>query len=538
MDFQSKFKTGIEDKTEKRFENLAIIRDKKKEAKRIRIVRKINTSQQQQQQQQPNKWSRLDDDAEGKNFRGSLEGLIFVQNFLETNYNNKQELDAHMLKLFPSIMDEQCNELEYIIDCLNPDKGPEFNTRSIQCLYILSQAEFELVLSFAANLFKSGKFLTFATRHIEKGTPIVLDVWQTVSNAAAICHETKIIVMESAICKVHFPIFYNNKIKDQRSEHIIYSFIGSIICTGGRQLPEDGFIKAVWLNMVVKLKQLNPIVRRDFNLDDNVDQAIMTSILYTMYHLANMAPDLFFKDLIRVGEEKCGLLTFLHKFIKIASLDFLYYTITFLFHSLCVEPQAVTKLVTPEIVQVISVHCENPRSKIATIAIKWMRTYCSISFETLDIALDTKSLAPIINTIRNGNRYAKQIYICIDLIMGIAELAMKHLQLMDKKTEYIMDFLIFESQIIRNTSHFLKRDDNKMTCRILQLWLNLMTYSRDFILDQIIKCGAMNKVESLAYSNHTEICKLASKIQGIYDIRQPTNEEENLTASMPMEFDF
>ncbi len=535
MEFRSKFKSGIEDKTDKRIENLAIIRDKKKESKRIKIVRKINNNDNPpQQQNNKNNWAQLQND--GK-FKGSLEKLCFIQQFLETNYNNKQELDAHMLKVFPSIMDDHCVELEYVIDCLNPDRGPEFNFRSIQCLFILSQAEFELILSFAANLFKSGAFLTYATRHIEKGTPIVLDVWQTVSNAAAICHETKVIVMESAICKVHFPIFYNNKIKDQRSEHIIYSFIASIICTGGKQLPEDGFIKAVWLNMVTKLKQLNPIIRRDFNLDDNVDQAIMTSILYTMYHLANMAPTPFFKDLIRVGEEKCGLLTFLHKFIKIASLDFLYYAVTFLFHSLCVEPEAVSKMVTPEIVQVISVHCENPRSKIATMAIKWMSIYCSISFDTLEIAMDTKSLAPIINTIRNGNRYAKQIYICIDLIMGIAELAMKHLSLNDKKTENIMDFLIFESQIIRNTSHFLKRDDNAMTCRILQLWIYLMTYSRDFILEQIIKCGAMNKVESLAYSNHTDIHKLASKIQGIYDVHQP-KEEENLTASMPMEFDF
>jgi len=93
MEFRSKFKSGIEDKTDKRAENLAIIRDKKKESKRIKIVRKINNNDNPpQQQNNKNNWAQLEE--VGK-FKGSLEKLCFIQNFLETNYNNKQELDAH-----------------------------------------------------------------------------------------------------------------------------------------------------------------------------------------------------------------------------------------------------------------------------------------------------------------------------------------------------------------------------------------------------------------------------------------------------------
>jgi hypothetical protein len=529
FDRKSEFKTGIENKTEKRAETLSKIIGKKRDAK---IFKLRHTPSGASAGGGP-----LTSPApSGANsFAPNVGGLKHLFQYLDHNCNNEKELDANVMIIFPTIMDEKCNEIDLLVDCLHGSRGPECNSLAIKCLFILSVAKFHLTITFASHLFQNGKFLEYTTKHLELNTPIVLDVWKTLCNVAVTCKETRDMIMDSPISKVHFPKFFTNRNKEE-TDQVAYYFISAIITTGAIDLPPNEFIKGVWLDMVERIKLTKQFLN---SYDDGNDAEIVDCILYSFYQVGQLADPVFLKELVRVGEQKAGLIHFMCHLNKAIKGAFLFWTIEFLNSAMTADPEFVSGIATKICVEDISVRCEDLNSRISQAAIKWIGNYAIISYTNIEKVMASKSLNSILNIITHGRRYAKELAISIEVIEKIVFTCLQSLRKMDKRAEYVLDFILFDSNIIRKTVHFIRRDDNEMIYRILRLWTTLMDYKKEDVLSFLIQNNAMDHVETLVYSNNTDIYKLANKIQTAYDIFRPQGgDEDNLTAVVPMEFDF
>lgn len=537
MDFQSEFKSGIENKTEKRAHDLSIIRKKKQEEKKHRLRHTSSGG------------------GGGEPTFGASGGgvgdlpmaqLRALHQFLHVNYDNDKELDANMLKMFPTLMDNTCVEINQLIEYLHKSKGPEANFRAIKSIFVITQSKINFLLDFVSHLFQqqppggNNKFIEYCTKHLEENSEIAIDVWKTLSNLSMICKESRDIILHSDICKVYFPKFFEMNKKNHQMEQIIYYFIAGITTTGERDLPPEGFIKGVWLEIIERFKLTKQVIK---NLDDGEDQDIVDCVLHTIYIIGKLSPRPFLQQLIQIGETKSGLITFLCKYVNSVQGCYLFWGVEFLTAALQTEPEPVGQIASRHCLDIIAHHCENMEPRVARTCIQWIGIFATVSFTNMKQVMDTGSLKPILNIIRLGRRFTKEIVSCIDVIDKIVANCVQALKRMDKRTEFVIDYLLFDADIIRLTVHFIRRDDTVMVFRVLNLWYTLMSVRRDDVISFLINNNAMETVETLVYSNVTDIYKLASEIQKVYDV-YPKHILDELDTSAgaagagPMEFDF
>lgn len=538
MDFQSEFKSGIENKTEKRAHDLSIIRKKKQEEKKHRL--RHNSAASSGGGGEP-AFGNNSNTPVATHFLPNLDSLRALHQFLHVNYNNDKELDANMLKMFPTLMDKTCVEVIRLVEYLHKSKGPEANFRAIKSIFVVTQSKTHFLLDFVSHLFNSSTvFIEYCIKHLaEENSEIAIDVWKTLSNLSMICKESRDIILHSDICKVHFPKFFETNKKNPQMEQIIYYFIAGITTTGEQDLPPEGFIKGVWLEMIERFKLTKQVIK---NLDDGEDQDIVDCVLHTIYIIGKLSSRPFLQQLIQIGETKSGLITFLCKYVNSVQGCYLFWGVEFLTAALQTEPEPVSQIASRHCLDIIAHHCENMEPRVARTCIQWIGLFATVSFTNMKQIMDTGSLNPILNIIRLGRRFTKEIIACLDVIDKIVANCVQALKRMDKKTEFVIDFLLFGADIIRLTVHFIRRDDNTMVFRVLNLWYTLMSVRKDDVISFLINNNAMETIETLVYSNVTEIYKLASEIQKVYDV-YPKHILDELDVSAaggaaPMEFDF
>jgi hypothetical protein len=395
-------------------------------------------------------------------------------------------------------------ELNYVIHNLRPGND-DMNQMSILILFFLSQAEFSLLKQFAAQLFKNGKFLEYCEAHIKRNTLIVRYVWSTVANVGSICHETKMIVMESPITRVHFPTLFNS----QQDQVVVFCYLSMIINTGGRVLPELGFLKATWLPMIQKLVQINPTITREIDDFSPIARYILSSI----HHISFMMQDQEeLGKFFLIGEEKHNLITYLCQCLKNVP-KFPKYTITpILYHALLTNPGRMAPVMFKNnCLSNMTVFCHDIDWKISTFAIRWMGVYATSSVEAARTVIEQDSLDPIVKTIRHSDDKRHEIIsACIEVLVKLAEVCI------ERKNVEILEYLLStKTNIIKYTAQYIKKEDYISTLRILTMWYHLLGYNKVYVLDRI--GSAISKVEELNYSNDTEIHLIAKKIMDVYE---------------------